>query len=70
MFKTVFIRIITDVIEKTFIVTTTTSITRVILIIDAIFVLTIKSKQETFKEFIYYIYNKIYYYKKHYTIQD
>ena len=44
MFKAVFISIIINVIKKTFIITITTSITRVILNIEITFMLTIKSK--------------------------
>ena len=69
MFKIVFIRIAINMIKKTFLITTITSITRVISIIETIFILIIKSRQEiTFKEFIYYNYNKIDYYKKDYLI--
>ena len=41
MFKTIFIRIIADEIKKTFLII---MITRIILIIEAIFISTIKSK--------------------------
>ena len=58
-------------IKKTFSIITITLITRVILIIETIFISTIKSKQKiTFKEFMCYNYNKIDYYKKDYIIQD
>ena len=68
MFKAVFIRIIVNEIKKTFSIIT---ITRVISIIEIIFILIIKSKQNTiFKDFMCYNYNKIDYYKKNYTIQN
>ena len=71
MFKTIFIRIITNIIKKTFTITTITLITRIILIIEAIFVSTTKSKLKiTFKEFMCYTYNKIDYYKKNYKMQN
>ena len=71
MFKSIFIRIIINIIKKTFLITMITSTTRVILIIEATFVSTIKSKYKiTFKKPICYIYNKIDHYKKDYIIQD
>ena len=58
-------------IKKTVSVTTITSITRVISIIETIFVSTIKSKQEIiFKEFMCYNCNQIDYYKKDYMFQN
>ena len=68
IFKIIFIRIIVNEIKKTLSIIT---IIRIILIIEKIFVSTIKSKQNTiFKNFMCYNYNKIDYYKKNYTIQD
>ena len=68
MFKTIFIRIVINLIKKTFLIIT---ITRVILIIEATFILTLKSKQKiTFKKLICYNCNKIDYYKKDYIIKD
>ena len=63
MFKVIFIRIIIKMIKKTLIII----ITRVFSI-ETIFNSTIKSKSETFKEFMCYIYNKIGYYKQDYMI--
>ena len=46
-------------------------IIRIILIIETIFILTIKSKQNTiFKKFMCYNCDKADYYKKNYIIQD
>ena len=57
---------IADEIKKT---SSITIITRVISIIKVVFILTIKLKQKiTLKEFMYYIYDNINYYKKDYTI--
>ena len=68
MFKTVFIRVIINEIKKTFLIIT---IIRIILIIETIFILTIKSKQNIiFKDFMCYNCDKADYYKKNYTIQD
>ena len=68
MFKIIFIRIIADEIKKTFLIIT---ITRVILIIETIFILTIKSKQNIiFKNFMCYNCDKVDHYKKNYIIQD
>ena len=68
MFKIIFIRVIVDEIRKTFLIIT---ITRIILIIEAIFISTIKSKQNIiFKNFKCYNYDKAGYYKKNYMIQD
>ena len=68
MFKITFIRIIVNEIKKTPLIIT---IIRIILIIKAAFVSTIKSKQNTtLKNSIYYNYNKTDHYKKNYTIQD
>ena len=70
IFKTISTRIVINMIKKTFSITTITSITRVILIIDTTIISTIKSKQKTtFKKSICYNYKKIDYYKKDYTIQ-
>ena len=66
IFKTIFIRAIANEIKKTFLIIT---IIRVISIIEAIFVSTIKLKQNTiFKKFMCYNYDKVDYYKKNYTI--
>ena len=66
IFKITFIRIIVNEIKKTFLIIT---ITRIILIIETIFISIIKSKQNiTFKNFMCYNYNKADHYKKNYTI--
>ena len=44
MFKTFFTRIVIDIIKKTSLIIMIASITRVILIIETIFILAIKSK--------------------------
>ena len=68
IFKIIFTRIIADEIKKTLLIIT---ITRTILIIEAIFISTIKSKQNTtFKNLMCYNCDKADYYKKNYTIQD
>ena len=68
IFKTIFIRIIVNEIKKTFSIIT---LIRIISMIEAIFVLIIRSKQNTtLKDFMCYNYNKINYYKKNYTIQN
>ena len=68
MFKIIFIRIIVDGIRKTPLVI---MITRIISMIEAIFVSTIRSKQDTiFKDFICYNCDKVDHYRKDYTIQD
>ena len=62
IFKIIFIRIIVDEIKKTFLIII---IIRIISIIEATFILTIKSKQNiTFKDFICYNCDKADYYKK------
>ena len=71
IFKIVFIRNAINMIEKTSSITTITSIIRIILIIEASFVSTIKSKQKTiFKRFMCFNCNKIDYHKKDYIIQN
>ena len=71
MFKTIFTRITADEIKKTFLIIITTSITRVISIIEATSASTIKPKQKTtFKKPICYNYNKTNHYRKEYTIQN
>ena len=68
MFNAIFIRIIVNKIKKTFSII---MIIRVISIIEATFILTIKPKQNTtFKKLICYNYNKINYYRKDCIIQD
>ena len=66
MFKTAFIRTIVNEIKKTLLIIT---IARIISIIETIFVLTIRSKQNTiFKNFMCYNCDKADCYKKDYTI--
>ena len=68
IFKTIFIRIIANEIKKTFSIIT---ITRVISIIETIFILIIRSKQDTiFKKFICYNCDKADHYKKNYIVQN
>ena len=69
MFKAISIRNVINMIKKTPSATTTTSITRVISIIETTFTSAIKSKQKTtLKESICYNYNKVDHYKKNYII--
>ena len=66
MFKAIFIRIIVNEIKKTFLIIT---IIRIISIIEAIFALTIRLKQNIiFKKFMCYNYDKTDHYKKNYII--
>ena len=68
MFKAIFIRIIVNDIKETPSIIT---ITRVILIIETIFISTTKPEQKTIlKKFVCYICDKIDYYKKDYIMQD
>ena len=71
IFKTIFIRNVIDIIRKTSLIMIITSIIRVILIVEAIFISVIKSKQKiAFKKSMYYNCDKVGYYKKDYIIQD
>ena len=73
MFKATFIRIIIKLTKKSFIIIITTLITYIIFIIEIIYILIVKLKQEiniklNTKKFMCYIYNKIDYYRKDYIV--
>ena len=75
MFKAIFIRIIIKLIKKSFIIIITTLTTRIIFIIEIIYVSIMKFKQKmntkiNTKKLIYYIYNKIDYYRKNCIVQN
>ena len=55
MFKAAFIRIIINIIKKTSLITTITSITRVILIIETTLISTVKSKKKQHLKNLYVI---------------